>query len=223
MSSPFTNRTSTGSGVYCRFANGKVCRPAQENETGAHKVACIDKEGNETGAYKWEHQSKEAVGHIVGMRVNIDGKFGPEFIVQMLHRESGTPFNIQMKVGDRYWRAITTTIENVNLDEEVTFIPYDYKRKSDGKQMTGVGIYQNGIARENQLQPKYTRENPGQMPPMGQKDKVGGGTTPDFTAQDNWLLKEVVLPLGLALQDRTPPVPTEDPDVPGDDGSDLPY
>lgn len=194
MSSPFGNHQS--SGVWCRIAGGKVVRKAEETTPGAVKVE-IKKNGQGTGEFRWELHDDNVNGRIISFERRSQQFAGEEvrtLIVRLMHRPTGTQVNVQLSEGGRYWRAFMYRLGHVVLAEDVTIAPYDFIPDGEAKPRIGLNIQQGG----SKVPAQFSRENTGGMPDAV-KVMFKGKERLDFTAQDDWLNQNVLLPVNVKL------------------------
>jgi hypothetical protein len=211
--------------IYYRMSGGKVTRNAMEGEAGAVKVEKM-KEGKGTGEYRMEIQSDTITGYIVGFRSNTHPQWGTTLSV-IMDMKDGKSTMLQMKEGDRYWRALLMRLPNIDTSKPVKFKPYDWMPPGENKRKIGVVIEQGGV----KVPPAWTRENPGQLPPPT-RPVVKGKETYDFYDQDQWLINTVLLPIATTLggmsttsttaATENPPDGHMDDFGPPDDNSDPP-
>ncbi len=216
--SPFGNRQGAGA-IWCRIAGGKIIRQADEHTPGAVKVE-IKEKGEPTGKFRWELHDETLVGRITKLAVQ-SKEFHGEELRQLVVSLSyvGVNVNVTMNEGDRYWRAFMTRLPNVKLLDDVTFAPFDFTGR-DGNRVIGMNILQHG----EKVLPVWTKDNPGELPPM-QYVTYKGKDRADFTAQDAWLNQNVLVPINAKLatiMQQTPPAPVAAAPQ-SDETDDLPF
>lgn len=214
--SPFSDRQSTG--LWCRIAGGKVIRSAKEDTPGAVKVEKKNSQGQGTGEFRWELHNDEISGKIIRFErkeQTFNGEVSYNLVVALYHAASDTRVNVQLKEGDRYWRGLMTRLPNVDLSEAITLSPYDFKPEDDGRKI-GLNVSQRG----EKIQPAFTKDAPNGLPPM-QRVMFKGKERADFTEQDDWLNKNVLLPVNAKLAALVNVAATAAP-VPVADDDDLP-
>lgn len=191
--SPFASREG-GNATWCRIAGGKVVRTATDSTPGAVKVE-KKKEGQGTGEFRWELHDDTVRGRIIGLRIQ-EQTFGGEVMRQLVVTLSyvGHRVNVTLKEGDRYWRAFMLRLPNVDLLREVSLCPFDFKDKETQKPIIGMNIMQDEV----KILPVFTKDNPGDMPPMVTVFYKGKDRA-DFSAQDEWLNKHILLPVNAKL------------------------
>lgn len=203
--SPFGSREN-GSAIWCRIAGGKIVRSATDTTPGAVRVE-KKKDGQGTGEFRWELHDEFVLGRIISLRVNeqtFHGEVLRQLVIGMDYK--GQRVNLTLKEGDRYWRAFMLRLPNIDLSSTLTFLPYDFEPREGGRRI-GLNIEQNGA----KVLPKWTKENPGELPQMVYV-KFKGKDRPDFTDQDEWLNKNVLLPAGVKLAEMVNAAPvTNDP------------
>lgn len=204
-SSPFSNN-SNGGAIWCRVAGGKIVRTATETTPGAIRVEVM-RDGAPTGEYRYELHDQAVSGRIVKLH-NTEKVFHGETVRNLVATLDfqGVRVCVQFKEGDRYWRALCTRLPNVNLLEDVKIAPYDFE--PEGERRIGLVVWQG----DKKVQPAFTRDNPGQLPPM-QRVMYKGKERSDFTAQDQWINQHILLPIGtkLAAMPGAAAVPAEAP------------
>lgn len=221
MSSPFGTRKSTG--VWCRVAGGKIVRSAEETTPGAVKVE-KKKNGLPTGEFKWELHDDTVAGTIIGFERKIDqynGEPANSLIMRLVHNESGTQVNVQLPEGNRYWRGVLYRLLNLDVTLPITIAPYEFTPDGESKPKIGLNILQKG----EKVPAAFSKDNPQGMPDAT-RVTFKGKERLDFTAQDEWLLQHVLLPVNAKLAEvlnaqATAPAPA----VPGNDEEldDLPF
>lgn len=220
-SSPFGNRQGSGA-TWCRIAGGKIIRQAEEHTPGAVNVE-IKEKGEPTGKFRWELHDDNVTGRITKLSVQSKEFHGEELrqlVVSLTY--VGHNVNVTMKEGDRYWRAFMLRLPNVKLLDEVTFAPFDFESK-EGNRIIGMNLLQH----TEKVPPVWTKDNPGELPPM-QRVVYKGKERADFTAQDEWLNQNVLLPVNAKLATIVVQAPAAVPAAPApaaqvDEDDDLPW
>lgn len=220
-SSPFGNRQGSGA-IWCRIAGGKIIRSADENTPGAVRVE-IMRDHQPTGQHRWELHDETVTGRIIKLN-NHEQTFHGEVVRSLIVTLAfgSAVVKLSLKEGDRYWRAFMMRLPNVDVLKPVTIAPYDFEPQDGGRRI-GLNIMQD----DAKVQPVWTRDNPGQLPQM-ERVMYKGKERPDFTAQDEWLNQNVLLPVNAKLATIVAQAPAAMPAAPApsaqvDEDDDLPW
>lgn len=216
MSSAFGQRES--SGIWVGVAGGKITRKAEADDRGAVKVLKVDKKGEpvlaEDGSkqYYYRFEYDNLTGRIISLRKSED-KWGdvviPVLIVTLWHPTEGK-INLKIKTGNRYWMGLMNVLLNVDVTKEVTFLPYDYKSKKDGKQKTGMGLKQEG----KDIPWKWTKDSTDGPPKLdyvrmqdGEIYEVNGKPVWNWKPVHDWLTSNVLEKVQARVVDAVAMVP----------------
>lgn len=122
-------------------------------------------------------------------------------------RAGGEMYHLEMEHNSRYWPIFVNCLatDKIDFDRGVRIKPWDYERKSDGKRIIGLAVYQMAtpVQREAAKNPdsgitvnddgtvqipwRWTKERPGKLPPAVQIPIPGKKPVWSFEDRDNYM------------------------------------
>ena len=159
---------STGAGtVYLSIQGGKIARRVAE-PTATSKSRQIES----TGRVVNEELYDSLEGHLSGVSVK-EGTFGKELHVFIAEDQK---YDLQLMLSSGPAKSFLSALPNVDLSKPVRIIPK--MEVKDGVSRTKVLLSQGNVG----VKWAFTKDNPGDMPPMN-KIKVKGKETWDDSDQ----------------------------------------
>lgn len=125
-----------------------------------------------TGKLVYEERFKDLTATLVGIETK-ENDYGKQWSLKF--KDGDDTYIVNLPYSSRYASSFLKALPNLNLLDNVRFMPWAMKDKNDpSKTVTGITLYQNG----NKVLPAYTKENPNGLPEM-KKIKVKGKDTWD--------------------------------------------
>lgn len=142
------------------MAGGNTASPRPlKLSLGKGSVRAWDPDTGTTTSFKWWE------GWILdyGYKSNADHKDErfrgkPTFVIKLHDGERES--HLEFRLNSTAFKQFAAAIENVNLRQPVTFRPWSYKNEKGETMTGGFNLWQGAV----QVQPKYTRKEPGPMP-----------------------------------------------------------
>lgn len=174
--------TSNNAGsVFLHIADGKIVEKVSPDYPGA--VKRINKKGGEV----YERLDDFVEGVITSMYEKSNEYNGNEIKELCVRIQSdGESYTLSLGDGSRYWSSFAMRLPNLDLKKPVKFSPYSFTDKTTGKDVIGMNLFQG----ETKISPKFTKENPGNMP-QGKVVQYKGEDKWDFYERDQFLLKVI--------------------------------
>ena len=164
-------QTTTKNAVYC--FQGKLITPANEKTS-----TTIEKNGK---LYE-THQSLE--GRITNIKV-VDGYQDSKDLLITITDHSQENYLLQFGINTGYFRSFSRMFKNVDLFKDMEIFPTF--KEENGMSKSGLVIKQGG----QWVKRFYTYENMGECP-VAMPVEVNGNTTYDYTAQNEFLISEIL-------------------------------
>ena len=147
--------------TYLSVSDGNLVRQhKQANERTTERVT-------KTGKLVYEERFKD----LTALLTKIDTKendYGKQW--QLTFSDGDNTYIVSMPFSSRYASSFLKALPNVNILNELRFMPWAMKDKNDPtKTITGITLYQDG----NKIAPFYTKDEPNGLPQMT-KIKVKG-------------------------------------------------
>jgi len=170
--------------TYLKISDGKVSIKVNEGSEGA--IKCTNKDGSKVW-YEKRHSSIS--GRIVGIHKR-DHDFGSDLCINI--EDGGERFELQMPWSSSYATGFFCSMPNIDFDSRLVINPW--MKIVEDKKKTALYIKKEG--EEESVKWFWTRESPGDCPPMVQI-MVKGVLTWDDSARQVFFakyLKEFILP-----------------------------
>lgn len=147
--------------TYLSVADGNLVR--QHKQATAQTTERITK----TGKLVFEERFKDLTAKLDNISTR-ENEYGKQW--QLRFQDGGDYYVVSLPYSSRYASSFLKALPNLDLNNEVRFMPWAMKDKNDAtKTITGITLYQNG----EKLAPYYTKEDPKGLPQMV-KIKVKG-------------------------------------------------
>lgn len=201
--------------LYYSIRNGKVMRYSKTQEPGTTVVP--RKDG--TPSFFFVYDFIEGV--IEGFRTKEEEIAGTKkLFLNLIMVDGAERYNVQIDVESNYFRAFAMTIVNTDPDRPVKLIPF--QKEELGKKKTGLFVTQG----DKPAKYKWTKENPGDLPPVEiTKNKKGEVVDVDSEQRNAFLFNELNawLQTGLGKAKSEVPATVDTFASDEDDSDDLPF
>lgn len=179
-------KQNSESATYIRVADGKLIVKCKEGEPNA-KERTVSK-GKNAGTSVWEVHHDSFEGHIKGVHIKKDETYGDQLNISV--SDGSTKGIITLPLSGRHTTKFILVMNNIDLEESVTFSPYKFPAKDRDTQVVikdkfvqGWNLYQHDDKLENSLDIKDFAEL--------EKVKVKGVVNWDDSARLEQLTKEL--------------------------------
>jgi hypothetical protein len=199
--------------LYYGVANGYIVKRVKE-ETANSRPRTLEKGAN-AGKVVFEEYYPAITGQIIGLEVK-ESEFGKQLLISLdTSLDYTETSNIQMPLSSPYAKRFLFALPNINLQLDVTLLPYKFTPKGNEKEQVGISVKQEGV----KVQPAFTKENPNGLPPLD-KIKVKGKETWDDSSQLEFLEQLIN-----SINPAPAPVPQQsvEVDLPTTESEDLPF
>jgi hypothetical protein len=157
-----------GRRIYLSITDGKITRQHQNPVEGVTTSRV-----NKKGVTVHEEFFKSFAGKLKSIKSK-EAPFGMVWECVMEDPEDGQEYQISWQYSSRYTNNFFRALPNVALDREFKFAPWSMKDKQDKtKTIVGLSLYQEGASKDGKVPFAWTKEEPGDMPPMTQRKKAG--------------------------------------------------
>lgn len=147
--------------TYLSVADGNLVR--QHKTANANTTERLTK----TGKLVFEERFKDLTAKLTSINTR-ENEFGKQW--QITFVDGDATYIVSLPYSSRYASSFLKALPNVNLANELRFMPWAMKDKNDAtKTITGITLYQGG----EKIAPYYTKEEPNGLPQMV-KIKVKG-------------------------------------------------
>jgi hypothetical protein len=148
-------------GTYLQIIGGKLRKSVPEGTPGAIRRDWETKDGKKGTKFEKEYES--LTGVITGLNF-YDGEFGKNLTV--FFKDGEEDYGLSMGVATQYAEDFMKKLPNVNLEQEVMLIPYDFE-DDKGRRHKGITVSQSGVKLKNFF---YDTEN---------KKQINGAPSPE--------------------------------------------
>jgi len=149
-----TQPIETGNVMYLYIIGGTLMQKSEQNAKGA-VLRSYETSAGDKGE-KWEIHHKSLTGFIEGIEFK-DSDFGEQCVVKVTDGKDKAQLNLQTE--SRYFIDFAQKIANVDMNEPVTFSPFDFTNKETGKQIRGMSMVQSGKKIESYFYEKEKKKN----------------------------------------------------------------
>lgn len=153
-SSTYSNRT------FINIVQGKFAKRVSEDTPGAKQRIIEKDDGSKKPVWELIYDSIDAM--IDSIEVDETGKFGDQLKINM--SDVGETFTISLAMNGREAKSFLCCLKNINLNENVTLLPFNFESKEDGRRVIGMNTYQGGTEKENKVAPYFSKEQPNGLP-----------------------------------------------------------
>lgn len=152
-------RSAGSNKTYLQIVNGKFAERVKEGTAGA--VARYSEKADKIFHEVYWHFVE---GKIASMKIE-DSDFGEQLVIEIT--DTGAELEVvKIPVDSRFFSTLAVRLPNIKRGDHVfRFVPYSFKGE-DGKTISGMNIFLDGAEKENKVEPFFTRENQGKMPPF---------------------------------------------------------
>lgn len=168
-----------GSSKYYSIFEGTFRRVVTPDTEGAVKRT------NKNGRDVYEMVLEALDGYITRMYVYTHAEYKEQLVITLMDKDG--LYVIELPLNSGYASSFLTRVENIDFKRPVELRPYEIADKTDAEKKNRFLIpYQapEGAAEGAKLEkvlPKYTKEQPGDMPQAIKKERKGKPTEWDFT------------------------------------------
>lgn len=152
--------------TYLSIVAGKVAQRVNQHIEEGGKVITVERETKDQNDQPMTVIERQYTG-IGGLLQKAEikaGKFGHQLIFELI--DDGQLYHLSVQMDSSYGRGILYKIPNIDPSSPVTFRPYNFINKEDDK-MVGVTVIQEGFNHpDDKVPPKWTRDNPGDLPEL---------------------------------------------------------
>lgn len=182
------NETNNFQKIFLNIVGGKITRRFNEHQFLDEKQITIEREifddKNELVETKIEKYYDSISGIITKAKSHI-GQYGTTLSFTIISDEIEYVF--QVKFNTSYGRSILMRLPNIDTDETVEFLPYNFESKTDfkngkAKKIVGVSVKQFN----KKINPFWTKDNPKDLPNW-EKTTVAGQDKWNTDKQDEYL------------------------------------
>jgi len=206
-----------GQKTYLKISDGKIS--VRVNEGSENAVKCTNKDGSKTW---YERRYPSFTGKVIGIRKRLTD-WGADLCIDI--EDAGESYELQMPWSSGYSSGFFLSMPNINFKNEITFSPW--MKIIEEKKKTSLFIHNFG--EKESAKWAWTKDNPGDLPPMVQV-KVKGQLVWDDTERQEYFEKyiaEKINPILGVKPEINVSDPTEDNDIPWGtsppEHNDLPY
>ena len=133
--------------IYLNIVGGRIAQRFKDHQFDGDKQLTeereiINKQTNEIDKVVKERYYQSIDGLITNAELDKTGDYGARLVFTIL--DDGVEYTLQITADSSYGRAVMLRIPNVDPNKPVTFNPYNFENKDNGKMQTGVTIYQEG-------------------------------------------------------------------------------
>jgi len=177
------SNSNDGSAIYLRIADGMIVEQVEEGTANAVSRTTKPSDEHPNGRTVWERRDQYVEGVIISM-FRKEREYKGEVMNSLAIRlkDVGETYQLEMNEGNRYWSSFMLRLPNLDLTKGVRFAPYDFTDK-EGRRVIGMNLIQGNV----KVQPKWTKDNPGDLP-QGRKVRVNGKDVWDFEDRDKHLI-----------------------------------
>lgn len=200
---------SQGHSTYIKVVDGKFAVKCEEGDEGA--VARTLKGGPNEGDTVYEQLHDAYSGHVKKVWIK-DGSYGDQLNIKVSDGKSAAI--ITVPVSSRHAKKLFVVMNNIDLEQPVTFSPYKLQKKVDGKTIKDKFIHGWTIKQDDEaIEGTITRED---IPEMVEK-KVKGKMVWDDSDQIEFFVaafnewKEKSFPEDDYKEDEKPSKPVSKP------------
>lgn len=185
------NKGENAGTIFLSVSNGKLVR--QFKEATKETVQRVNKMG------KTVHEEfyKDLTGIISKIETK-ENDYGKQWQITFLDGEE--KYMIQMSYSGRYSSSFLKALPNVDKLKPVRFMPWQFKTE-DGKDLSGVTLYQDYGFGPSKVLPAYSKEEPNGLPEMKQV-KIKGKITWDDDDMMKFLEAMAVAWIGAAIEEK---------------------
>lgn len=149
-----------GTRDFVSIVSGKWAQRTTEDNTESVRRVIKKKDGSEKVV--WELIYDTIAGFIQGIEVKEGTEFGDQLNINM--ENEGHKFTATLSMASREAKSFLCVLPNINLDEKVVLLPFNFLSKTDDRQVIGLNIYQGGREKENKVLPYFSKEEPNGLP-----------------------------------------------------------
>ncbi len=154
------SNSNDGSAIYLRIADGMIVEQVEEGTANAVSRTTKPSDEHPNGRTVWERRDQYVEGVIISM-FRKEREYKGEVMNSLAIRlkDVGETYQLEMNEGNRYWSSFMLRLPNLDLTKGVRFAPYDFTDK-EGRRVIGMNLIQGNA----KVQPKWTKDNPGDLP-----------------------------------------------------------
>jgi len=198
------------SGHFLHIAGGKIIERTTADNPKAIKRTPKPKEDGTPRPDVYELHYNAFSGVIEGMHNRertVPWQDDPIKSTVVSLRAGGEMYHLEMEHKSRYWSIFVNCLatDKIDFSRGVRIKPWDYERKTDGKRVIGLGVYQMATAEQKeaaqnpdsgitlqedgtvQVPWRWTKEKPGKLPQAIQIPIPGKKPVWSFEARDEYM------------------------------------
>jgi hypothetical protein len=168
------NDFTSGKTTFFNFFEGKFTQKCEKEAEGAVSRT------NKNNDVVWEYHYNKLSGIITKIDTHEHEQYGKSWLFTLSDNEGN--YVLKLPYSGSATNSILLRLENLDLSKEVTLIGYYFEKDKKSR----IGVSQEG----KKIEPKYTKENPGALPPLVPVVFKGKDTLDD-TEQMRYLEKMV--------------------------------
>lgn len=188
------NERNDSNKTYLSIIGGQLARRFEEHQEINGKVVTVEREIKDDDGNliktKIERYYESIDGIISSAVVNSEGDFGSRLVLDMV--DGGEIFVVQISLESNYGRSFMLKCPNIDYTKPVTIRPYSFEDKDSGKKQAGITVYQAGEWENDKVPSKWTKDEPGDMPPW-EFTEIGGKKKWNSDKQTQFLVAEFLL------------------------------
>lgn len=172
--------------IFLNIVNGKITRRYKNHQKDGNgkqvtvEREIVNKKTKKVDKVVIEQYWDDIDGTLVSATIDTTGDYGANLVFEM--NDDGENFLLQIPLDSSYGDTILKRIPNIATALRVKFVPYNFESKTelgnDGnpKKIIGCNVFQEGV----KIKPKWTKEEPGNLPKWIKSETTGKWNNTDY-------------------------------------------